>query len=39
MILTVTLNPMLDKTVEVENLTRGRIHRATHVGMVVGGRG
>jgi 1-phosphofructokinase family hexose kinase len=39
MILTVTLNPMLDKTVEVENLTRGRTHRATHVGMVVGGKG
>jgi 1-phosphofructokinase len=39
MILTVTLNPMLDKTVEVENLARGRTHRATHVGMVVGGKG
>jgi 1-phosphofructokinase family hexose kinase len=39
MILTVTLNPMLDKTVEVEGLTRGRTHRATRVGMVVGGKG
>jgi 1-phosphofructokinase family hexose kinase len=39
MILTVTLNPMLDKTVAVESFTRGRIHRATSVGTVVGGKG
>jgi len=39
MILTVTLNPMLDKTVDVASFARGLIHRATHVGMVVGGKG
>jgi tagatose 6-phosphate kinase len=39
MITTVTLNPMLDKTVEVESLERGRIHRATRMEIVAGGKG
>jgi 1-phosphofructokinase family hexose kinase len=39
MITTVTLNPMLDKTVTVEALRRGAVSRATGVSMVVGGKG
>lgn len=39
MILTVTLNPMLDKTVEVRELRRGAVHRADRVTHVVGGKG
>jgi 1-phosphofructokinase family hexose kinase len=39
MILTVTLNPMLDKTVELETLRRGAIHRSRRVSSVVGGKG
>jgi 1-phosphofructokinase family hexose kinase len=39
MIVTVTLNPMLDKTVSVDALRRGAIQRATHVSSVVGGKG
>jgi len=39
MITTVTLNPMLDKTVTVEAVTRGAISRATGVSMIVGGKG
>lgn len=39
MITTVTLNPMLDKTVRVESLRRGSIHRATAMAMVAGGKG
>lgn len=39
MITTVTLNPMLDKTVRVESLRRGIIHRATAMSMVAGGKG
>jgi 1-phosphofructokinase family hexose kinase len=39
MIVTATLNPMLDKTVDVETLVRGRIQRAGRVEMVVGGKG
>lgn len=39
MIVTVTLNPMLDKTVSVPALRRGTIQRATHVSSVVGGKG
>ena len=38
-IATVTLNPMLDKTVTVPSLRRGSIHRAQGIGMVVGGKG
>lgn len=39
MITTVTLNPMLDKTVRVHGIVRGGITRATDTGMVVGGKG
>ena len=39
MITTVTLNPMLDKTVTVDALRRGAITRASAVSMVVGGKG
>ncbi len=39
MITTVTLNPMLDKTVRVEALERGKIHRALAMDLVVGGKG
>jgi len=39
MITTVTLSPMLDKTVRLEVLKRGRIHRATSMTMVAGGKG
>jgi 1-phosphofructokinase family hexose kinase len=39
MITTVTLNPMLDKTVYVHGIVRGGITRATRTGMVVGGKG
>ncbi len=39
MILTVTLNPMLDKTVSVDRLRRGEIHRAASLDCVVGGKG
>jgi 1-phosphofructokinase family hexose kinase len=38
-IVTVTLNPMLDKTVDVESLRRGATTRAAKVGAVVGGKG
>jgi tagatose 6-phosphate kinase len=39
MILTVTPNPMLDKTVELASLHRGRVQRADRVSCVVGGKG
>lgn len=39
MITTVTLNPMLDKTVYVDAIQRGRVHRASKVEMIVGGKG
>jgi len=39
MILTVTLNPMLDKTVLLDRLRPGTIHRASAMGAVVGGKG
>lgn len=39
MITTVTLNPMLDKTVRMESLRRGSIHRANSMSMVAGGKG
>lgn len=39
MITTVTLNTMVDKTVYVENIEKGRIHRASQTNMVAGGKG
>jgi 1-phosphofructokinase family hexose kinase len=39
MILTITLNPMLDKTVAIGSLERGAIHRAEKIAMVAGGKG
>ena len=39
MITTVTLNPMLDKTVSVPSIRRGAITRADRVGIIVGGKG
>ena len=39
MIVTVTLNPMLDKTVTVSGIAIGRITRAESVTMIVGGKG
>jgi 1-phosphofructokinase family hexose kinase len=39
MITTVTLNPMLDKTVYVDRIQRGAVQRASRMEMVVGGKG
>lgn len=39
MITTVTLNTMVDKTVSVEKIEKGLIHRARRVTMVAGGKG
>jgi tagatose 6-phosphate kinase len=39
MITTVTLNPMLDKTVYVGAIQKGKIQRASKVEMLVGGKG
>ena len=39
MITTVTLNPMLDKTVAVDSLRRGAVSRASGVSTIVGGKG
>lgn len=39
MVTTVTLNPMLDKTLSLEKLERGTIHRASAMQMVAGGKG
>ena len=39
MIVTITLNPMLDKTVHIDRLERGAIHRAQTMEMVPGGKG
>lgn len=39
MITTVTLNPMLDKTIYVATIKHGAIERATRLNMVVGGKG
>ncbi len=39
MITTVTLNPMLDKTVYVDTIQHGKVHRASRMEMVVGGKG
>jgi 1-phosphofructokinase family hexose kinase len=39
MVLTVTLNPMLDKTIHVSDIRKGKIERASAMEMVVGGKG
>jgi 1-phosphofructokinase family hexose kinase len=39
LIATLTLNPMLDKTLHVASLQRGKIRRADRIQMVVGGKG
>jgi len=39
MITTMTLNPMVDKTVYIGSLERGTIHRASKLEMVAGGKG
>lgn len=39
MIVTVTLNPSLDRTIEVTELVRGAVHRAGPVGIDAGGKG
>ncbi|MCX6145471.1 MAG: 1-phosphofructokinase family hexose kinase [Ignavibacteriales bacterium] len=39
MVTTITLNPMLDKTIYVDRLERGTIHRALKMEMVAGGKG
>jgi tagatose 6-phosphate kinase len=39
MVTTITLNPMLDKTIYVDRLERGTIHRASKMEMVAGGKG
>ena len=39
MIATVTLNPMLDKTVYVESIEKGKVRRATKVHSIAGGKG
>jgi tagatose 6-phosphate kinase len=39
MVTTITLNPMLDKTIYVDRIERGTIHRASKMEMVAGGKG
>jgi 1-phosphofructokinase len=39
MIITVTLNPSLDRTIEVERLVRGEVIRAAHARLDPGGKG
>lgn len=39
MIVTVTLNPSLDRTIEVDALVRGAVHRAGRVRLDAGGKG
>lgn len=39
MVTTITLNPMLDKTVHIDRFVRGAIHRATALENVAGGKG
>lgn len=39
MITTITLNPMLDKTVTIDRLERGTVHRASKIEMIPGGKG
>jgi 1-phosphofructokinase len=39
MIITVTLNPSLDRTIELDHLTRGRVQRVTPARLDPGGKG
>ena len=39
MIVTVTLNPSLDRTIEISGLTRGQVLRASHARVEPGGKG
>ena len=39
MILTITMNPAIDKTLELEKLERGQVNRIRHVELDVGGKG
>lgn len=39
MIITVTMNPAIDKTVDIEHLERGGLNRITHVEQDAGGKG
>jgi 1-phosphofructokinase family hexose kinase len=39
MVMTITLNPMLDKTIYVDRLERGAIQRSSKTEMVAGGKG
>jgi 1-phosphofructokinase family hexose kinase len=39
MVATITLNPMLDKTIYIDRLQRGTIHRASRMDTVAGGKG
>ena len=39
MIVTVTMNPAIDKTVDIEHLERGGLNRITHVELDAGGKG
>lgn len=39
MIITVTMNPAIDKTIDVERLERGGLNRITHVEVDAGGKG
>lgn len=39
MIITVTMNPAMDKTIDVETLERGGLNRISHVEMDAGGKG
>lgn len=39
MIVTVTMNPAIDKTVDIEHLERGGLNRITHVEQDAGGKG
>ncbi len=39
MILTVTMNPAIDKTLELEQLVKGEVNRIRHVELDIGGKG
>ena len=39
MIVTVTMNPAIDKTVEIDRLERGGLNRISHVEIDAGGKG
>ncbi|MEW6510926.1 MAG: PfkB family carbohydrate kinase, partial [Bacteroidota bacterium] len=39
MVTTVTLNPMVDKTLAIDQVRRGEVTRATAMHMVAGGKG